>query len=286
MANKHIYPVNGIISATVASNNLTVALKNYDNTDFSGTTPLIHKIGSSPRALQAALSVTVNAGVNTFNAGGTELTNKEVDYFVYLGWRAASSAMFILISRIPWATTYADFSATATNEKYGAYSGSAPASTDVVVNIGRFNATNSGTASYNWSIPAIAVVKNEPTFETRWLTFVPDADNSWTCSGSLTYTSVTVTHAKYKILNNICKIKVRATGTLGGSASNIIFCLKPFEAALLADTPAVGAGFTAGVYGGVYITAATGLLSFIKYDNSNYATTGANVINMLGDYEI
>lgn len=173
MANKHIYSINGIISRTVAGNNLTVALKNFDGTNFSSSAPLIHKIGDTPRTLTDALSVTVNAGTNTFNAGSSELKTLEHDYFVYLGWRASNSSVFILISRIPYATTYGDFSVTATNEKYGAYSGAAPASTDRIVNIGRVNVQNSGTASFNWSIPATDIVINYPIYETRWLTWTP-----------------------------------------------------------------------------------------------------------------
>lgn len=169
VVDSYIYPINGKITRTVVSNNLTVAVKNYDGNDFSAGGPLVHKIGDTPRSLSGALSVTVNAGTNTFNAGSTALAAKEVDFFTYLGWRASNTSMFILISRIPYATTYADFSTTATNEKYGAYSGGAPASTDPVINIGRFNATNSGTASYNWSVPATSVIVHHPIFETRLL---------------------------------------------------------------------------------------------------------------------
>lgn len=162
---------------SIASNNLTLAIKALSGGDPSATEPISFMIAGVGHTLTAALSVTANAGTSLFNAGATELKTKDIDFFVYIGWRAASSTLFVLYSRIPWARTYADFSATSTNEKYGIYSGSAPASTDVVRVIGRFAAQNSGTASFNWSIPTPFVV-HEPIFETRWLTWTPTPSRS------------------------------------------------------------------------------------------------------------
>lgn len=178
------------ITPSIASNNLTLAIKALSGGDASAAEPIVFFIAGAGHTLTAALSVTVNAGTNIFNAGAAELKANDIDFFVYIGWRAASSTLFVLISRIPYARTYADFSATSTNEKYGAYSGSAPASTDVVRVIGRFAAQNSGTASFNWSIPSAFVV-HEPIFETRILNWVP----TWT---NLTVGNGTQT-AKYQI---------------------------------------------------------------------------------------
>jgi len=223
MTDKYLYSINGIISRTVASNNLTVAIKNFDGTDFSAGSPLVHKIGNTPRTLTGALSVTVAAGVSTFNAGSTELAAKEVDYFTYLGWRASDSSVFILISRIPYATTYADFHATATNEKYGAYSGAAPASTDPVTNIGRFNATNSGTASYNWSVPATSVVINYPIYETRTLNWTPSITYA---GGSTDPTSNTVNTANYLVDGRKVFFSIKSTIVRGaGDRPNTIYTL-------------------------------------------------------------
>lgn len=177
---------NGYISRTVASNNLTVAIKTKNAADPSANDITSVAIGSTgtQRQITGALSVTVNAGAasgaGTFNLGHAMFAALEQDLFVYLGWRASTSTVFILLSRIPYARTYADFSATAANELYGAYSGAAPASTDEVEVIGRVNVTNSGTASYNWSVPATSVVISRPIFETRWLTYVP----IWTSTGT------------------------------------------------------------------------------------------------------
>lgn len=173
--------INGKISVTVASNNITLALKTLAGADASAADPIYVNINGTIRTITAALSVTVNAGAasgsGTFNAGAAETATLAIDYFPYLSWRAASSAVVIGFARFPGATVYSDFSGTASNEKYGAFS-TAPASTDDVCVIGRFEATNSGTASYNWSVPSYTS-KNliqKPIFSTRWLTWVP----TWT----------------------------------------------------------------------------------------------------------
>lgn len=166
---------------TVASNNITLTLTHMDGTTPSTSRPLWFRIGDAWRAVTGALSVTVNAAVNTFNAGSAELATKEVDYFPYVSWRAASSAVVLGFSRIPYASLYSDFSGTATNEKYAAFS-TAPASTDDVANIGRFAATLSAGAGYTWTVPTFTTANliNRPIFETRLLIYTP----TWSSSGT------------------------------------------------------------------------------------------------------
>jgi hypothetical protein len=165
--------INGKIVTSVASNNLTVAIKGLDGNDPSATNKVYVRIGNTVRTITAALSVTLNAGTNYFNAGGAVVATQEVDYFAYLGWKAASSAVILGVSRIGFGRVYSDFSGTSTNEKYLATS-STPASTDEVENIGRFNATLSASASFNWSIPATSIIVNRPIFKTRHLTYNPN----------------------------------------------------------------------------------------------------------------
>lgn len=179
--------MNGKLSVTVASNNLTVALKTLAGTDPSASDPVKIVIGGTERTITAALSLTINAAANTFNAGSAELATKEIDYFTYLSWRAASSAVVILASRIPNARVYSDFSATATNEKYAAFS-TAPASTDNCVVIGRFAATLSAGAGYTWTVPTFTS-KNliqRPIFSTRLLDWSPAWTNLSVGNGTLT----------------------------------------------------------------------------------------------------
>jgi hypothetical protein len=249
MTDAYLPYTNLLISPSIASNNLTVAIKDYDGTNFSSSKPLVHKIGSTPRTLTGALSVTVNAGTNTFAAGATKMEDLPHDYFVYLGWRAASSTVFILISRIPYARTYADFSATATNELYGAYSGSAPASTDAVENVGRFRAQNSGSASFNWSIPT-AVTVHRPIYETDELSWTPIFTGLSVGNGTLT--------SKYKLVDKELMGRVALVWGNTTSISGSVSLTMPFAAVTHAGTaPRVGeCGFTdagIGTYAGPLI---------------------------------
>jgi len=134
------------IVPSVASNNLTVAIKHEDGTDPSADRPLYFKIGDTVRTVSAALSVTKNAATNWCNSGGSELATKEVDYFVYVGYNATDGVV-LGFSRIPYASLYSDFSATSTAETYCAISTITNAAAgDNYANIGRFAATLSAGA--------------------------------------------------------------------------------------------------------------------------------------------
>lgn len=194
------------ISRTVASNNLTVAVKDAAGSNPTSAKPMYFNIAGNRRKLSGSLSVTVNSVVNTFNLGATEFAGLDQDLFVYVGWRASDSSVFILISRIPYGRTYADFSTTATAETYGAYSGAAPASTDPVTVIGRVNAQNSGAASYNWSIPASDVIVHYPIWHTRTLSYLP----TWTSATPPALGNGTLV-GQYKIRHRECLARVRVT---------------------------------------------------------------------------
>jgi len=182
LTNKHIelkapegFLLNGKIVPSVASNNLTVAIKTLAGTDPSVTDPVYVRIGDTVRSITSALSVTKNAATNWFNAGSAELATKEIDYFVYLGYNATDGVV-IGFSRIPYANSYDDFSATTTNEKYCAISTITSASaTDYYNVIGRFAATLSAGAGYTWSVPTFTAINliQRPIWETRLLTYLP-----------------------------------------------------------------------------------------------------------------
>jgi hypothetical protein len=164
---------NGKIVTSVSANDLTVSIKTLAGADPSASDPVYVRIGNDERTITTATSKTLNDGTNWFNSGSTSLATFEVDYFVYLIWNTtpATDRVDLGFARIPYGRTYADFSGTTTNEKYLAFSGAdTPASTDEVEVVGRFNATLSATAAFNWSIPATSVIVNRPIFETRELT--------------------------------------------------------------------------------------------------------------------
>ncbi len=196
--------INGKIVPSVSSNNLTVALKGMDGNDPSATNPVYVRIGSTIRSVTAALSVTKNAGTNWFNSGSSQLATNEIDYFVYLGFNA-TDGVTLGFARIPYAQQYSDFSTTTTDGLYAAISTiTNAASTDEYNVVGRFAATLSATASFNWSVPTFTPINliQRPIFETRRLTFTA----VWTGSS----VNPTTIYMDYVIQMNRCIIRIAA----------------------------------------------------------------------------
>lgn len=158
------------ISPTITSSNLTVALKNQDGSNPSTSEPVTLKIHNTVRSVTGALSVTVNAGTDTFNSGDPMLAAKTVDYFVYLAYDSADAVTAIGFSRIPYVRDVTGFSGTATAETYCAWS-SAPGSGDYCELIGRFSAVMSASPGYTWS--DVTDIVHRPIFTTKWLTWTP-----------------------------------------------------------------------------------------------------------------
>ena len=218
---------NGKIVPSVASDDLTVAIKGMDGNDPSATNPVYIRIGDTVRVITAALSVTKAAGTNWCNSGSDELAAKEIDYFVYLGYNATDGVV-IGFSRIPFAREYSEFSATTTNEKYCAISDiSNAAAGDDYENIGRFAATLAAGAGYEWTVPAFSNINliQRPIYETRDLIWTPTFD----ALAPMTYTSVTAGVARYKLMGSIMFVNLYSSGTTGGTASAQINATIPFD---------------------------------------------------------
>lgn len=161
------------ISRTISGNNLVIAIKDAEGNDATADKPLYFNNQGATNKLTGALSLTVNAGADVFGYGTTSFANLVEELFVYVGKRASDSSIFVAASRIPYARVWSEFSATTTNERYAAYSGSAPGANDQVQNIGRINIMNSGTPSFNWYLPAGPITLNFPVFLTSWLDWNP-----------------------------------------------------------------------------------------------------------------
>lgn len=206
---------NCVITVTVSSNNLTVALKTVAGTDPSSSDKITVRIGDAKREITSALSVTKNAGTNWCNAGSAELATKEIDYFVYLGYNATDGVV-IGFSRIPEAKIYSDFSTTSTNEKYAGISTITNAAAgDNYVNIGRFAATLSAGAGYTWTVPTFTAINliNHPIYNTRLLSYTP----AWASSGTQPAISNGTLTGKYIIENS--KVTVYISQSMGGSTT-------------------------------------------------------------------
>jgi hypothetical protein len=282
-----------LVPSVDGSNNMTLAIKTLAGNDPSASDSVKVKISGTWRTVSAALSVTVNAGANSFNAGSTELATYMVQYFKYLGWRAASSAVVIGFGRIPGARLYSDFDGTATNEKYGAFS-TVPAAGDAVANVGRFDATLSAGAGYTWTIPTATNKTNidEPIFETDWLTW----NTTWTGSGALTFTAVTNNILRYKIDYDKCMVEIQAVGTLGGVANIAIRQTAPFGGnptdMATSASPTIGGAMisdsaTGLIFGGAFLeNASPDTIAYIKYNLANFSNSGAGQAQTSGFYRI
>lgn len=199
------------IVTSVASGNLTVALKNYEGNNPTTAKPVKIQIGGVVRTITSALSCVLTAGSNYYNAGSSELATKEIDYFVNLMVNTSSGNLYIGASRII-GTRKEDFVAypTTTSEKFlpfvdGIWAG------DPVVNIGRFNATLSAGAGYTWSIGTSLII-NQPTYQTRYLDYVPVG------------TGYTAGWAKYRIDWNNVNVIIDSTANITGNITVPFTC--------------------------------------------------------------
>jgi hypothetical protein len=179
------YMLNGKLSVTVASSDITVALKTLSGGNPSATDPVSVWINGAFRRCTAALSVTKADATNWFGRGGAMFAGIEQDWFAYLIWNTtpATDIMDLGFSPIPWGNVYSDFSATTTAENYLAHANASdPAATDACVNIGRFAATLSAGAGYTWSVPTFtnSNLIQHPIHETRTLLYTPQ----WASTGT------------------------------------------------------------------------------------------------------
>lgn len=267
--------INGRIVPSVASNNLTVALKGIDGNDPSASNPVYIRIGDTVRSITSALSVTKNAGTNWFNSGSASLATKEVDYFVYLGYNATDGVV-IGFSPFPNGYEYSDFSTTNTNQKYCAISTitNAAAGDDYEL-IGRFAATLSAGAGYTWTVPTFTNINliQFPIRETRQLDFAVLLPGD----GTMTTTSITPIEAFYQIFGNVCRVHFgRIQFTVGGTPTAIVIATLP-KTAVAANTCWAGASaYTNSAYKGAEFTESTTTSVQIRlYDGGNW-TAGSS----------
>lgn len=165
------------ISTSIASNNLTVALKEMSGGDPSTTSPVLFRSGNSKLKVTSALSVTITAAMgDIFNWDGRKIQGYDAQLFVYLINNNGTPQ--IGVSPCPALTTvatnYYDLGT-------GAQTGSASYrnmvmsgtrhSTNSCRVIGRVNVNQ--LDNNNWQNPTTALVMNMPIFETDWLNYLP-----------------------------------------------------------------------------------------------------------------
>jgi len=210
-----------IITPSVASGNLTLAIKYIDGNDCTTDHKVVFRIGNTEYSLTTAASFTRNAGTNLMNLGSQELFNRNTDLFVYaVGETGASAGLKFAFSRIPYGQTVGDFTNIATAQNYLAGSLTNYNATDPVINIGRFSASLSFAAGYNWALSAPKVI-NYPFYETDWLSWIPVSYGITVGSG--------VFACKYKQVNNTVfhylQFTLSGTTITGGIAFSLPFII-------------------------------------------------------------
>jgi hypothetical protein len=163
--------INGKITSAVSSNNLTVSIKTIAGNDPSASDPVYVNLAGTIRTIVAALSITLNAGTNWFNNGTATNGSYPRDYFVYLFYNSNTSLVSIGFSQFAVNINYGSFSATTTNQGYFAFTGTAPASADLVRVVGRFRVTLGVSATYYWSTPVNVI--SAPIFNSDIMSSTP-----------------------------------------------------------------------------------------------------------------
>lgn len=217
--------INGKIVPTVASNNLTVAIKTLAGSDPSVSDPVYCRIGDTVRSITTALSFTCNAGTNYGNCGSAELATREVDWFVYLHWNTVANAVSLGASRICHAGTLNNFNTyNGTAQNTILHSTATGNSTDDVEVIGRFAATLSAGAGYTWSIPTYTGdnLVQKPIYETRELVMTA------VFTGFSSNPTSTMT---YKLTGNLCSV-YHYTSVVGTSNATTFTVKSPFSASV------------------------------------------------------
>jgi len=240
--------VNGKISVSVATSDITVAIKGLDGNDPSATNPVYCRIGDDIRTITGALSVTKNDGTNWFNSGSDELATQEIDYFVYLGYNATDGVV-VGFARIPYAKEYGQFSATSTDPKYAAISTiTNAASGDDYEVIGRFAATLSASTGFEWSVPTFTNrnLIQKPIYTTRWL--LHDPTPTWDGTAP---TTVSASRCRYKLDNETLLLSCSIDYTNAGSSNTNVTIPLPF--------PDADTFYSWGIYGHFTTAAAGGL---------------------------
>jgi hypothetical protein len=224
------------LSVTVASNNLTVALKNQNGDDPSASVPVRVQIGDTVREVTAALSVTAPAATNWCNAGSSELATREIDWFAYLGYNATVGVV-IGFARFPYASLYSDFSATATNEKHCRISNITSAvAGDPYTLIGRFAATLSGGAGYTWSVPTYTNKNliHRPINSTRQLEYTTTVTYS---GGTTNPTSNTVSVSRYSIIDTDFRVHIQSALVRGSGDRSVHTYTLPWASFSVGTSP-------------------------------------------------
>lgn len=270
---------NYVITTSVATSDLTVALKTLAGTDPSVADRISARIGDTVYDITAALSVTALDATNWCNLGAVETATLQNDLFVYLiAETGASAGVKIGFARIPWAIQMGDFTNTSTNANYIKGNWTNFNTTDKVAVIGRFNAILSATAAFTWSLPATSVIINRPIFETRFTTYAAQVT-----SATGTITTVGTVTSLYQVTGRTLNYVHDVTITTNGTGATSVKVSMPFTPI----TASVFVGRERGITGDSLTGTANGnTLDYRFYDGTYPGANGAIIAAGGGAFRI
>lgn len=115
-----------------------------------------------------------------------------------------------------------------------------------------------------------------------WATWTP----TYTCSGSMTYTAVTTNAAIYQRHGNTIRLKVVATGTIGGTVSNGVRFSLPVTQGVFESTPYAGYVTDAATASALAYQFSTSVVEVMRYDAVNWTAGTNRVIAAWGEYRV
>lgn len=107
---------------------------------------------------------------------------------------------------------------------------------------------------------------------------------TFSAGGSMTYTSITLTHARYTVVGKTVTFNIKASGTTGGTASTYIAFTPPIVAAR--EHAFCGYLNDPSSFAVLSFFLNTNLIIVAKYDGANIGLGASRLFSLTGSYEI
>jgi hypothetical protein len=271
-------------AASIATSDLTVALKLYDGTDPSVGTPLKIPVGSGILEITSALSVTVtDTMADIFSWDSGKIQGNDAQLFVYIINNNGTPQLGISPSPSlrTVATNYFDIGAGSQTGSAGhnniVMSGTRHATNSCRV-LGRINAKQSDANA--WQTPTTALIINFPIWNTDWLIWTPQHSRA---GGA--YTNLPTQNAAYYTLDRE-RLYYTEThtqhGTPGSSGA------QRFTGPIRAHRGNTGNGLNASTLAGMgpFISDVSYTISLYKMSDGSAECTASNVYQVSGFYQL
>lgn len=236
LAVKRMYPAEGLmVNGNIAVNFQSGAFSSITINRFRNIGSIFVRIGSE-LYLSGTVTALSSGGSSAFllNNLPAAIVNQNTDFFVYMGLKTSDGSVFATVSRFPGARFIGDFSTTNTNGRYSVLNAgsSGHAVTDPVTVVGRVTLQWNGTALVNptdFSTRGYNII-NFPVRESEWRTWTPTFTG-----GPLSYLTVNVVAANYRLSHRTALVHLRTSGTTSGTGNYVPISL-PFDAIRTSDS--------------------------------------------------